>query len=201
MVKNMADHKTLEYYNDNSAMFTGDTLNVEFSGIQDGFLKYLKEGSLILDFGCGSGRDSRYFLSKGYAVEAIDGSEEMVRIASLNTGLPVKHMYFQELDETEKYDGIFACASLLHVPYEELPDVMQRIYRALKHDGIAYVSFKYGEYEGYRNGRYFTDMNEERFSTLLESVPDFEILEECITADARPGRTEEKWLNVILRKN
>ena len=192
--------KTIEYYNRQSAQFTQDTVNVEFTDIQDGFLKYLKEGSLILDFGCGSGRDSRYFLQKGYLVEASDGSEAMVETASRNTGLPVRHMLFQELDENEKYDGIFACASILHVPYNELTDVMNRIWRALKNNGIAYVSFKYGDFEGYRNGRYFTDMNEERFSTLLETVRPFEILEQRITGDARPGRADEKWMNVILRK-
>lgn len=191
---------TLEYYNENSEQFIGDTLNIEFSDIQDDFLKYLKPGSMILDFGCGSGRDSLYFLHKGYSVEAIDGSEEMVRIASINTGLLVKHMLFQELDDEEKYDGIFACASILHVPYNELNDIMVRIRKAVKNHGYVYVSFKYGEYEGYRNGRYFTDMTEEKFRKLLDEVPGFTIVEESVSSDARPGRDNEKWLNELLQK-
>ena len=194
-------NKTLEYYNEKSDLFTGDTVDLEFSSIQDSFLKYLEPESLILDFGCGSGRDSRYFIKKGYNVEASDGSEEMVKIASKTAGIPVKQMLFNELDETEKYDGIFACASILHVPYEELPDIFTRMKKALKQNGYAYVSFKYGDFSGYRNGRYFTDLNEERFKTLLEEVKGFEIIEETITSDARKGREDEKWLNVILRRD
>lgn len=194
-------NKTLEYYNEKSDLFAGDTVDLEFSSIQDSFLKYLEPESLILDFGCGSGRDSRYFMSKGFNVEAIDGSEEMVKIASKVTGLPVKQMMFNELDENERYDGIFACASILHVPYNELPDIFARLKRAVKKNGYIYVSFKYGDYEGYRNGRYFTDLNEERFNSLLEEVKGLTVIEETITSDARKGREDEKWLNVILRKD
>ncbi len=193
--------QTLNYYNEKSELFTNDTAELEFSDIQDSFLKYLEKGSLILDFGCGSGRDSRYFLKRGYQVEAVDGSHEMVKIASKLTGLNVKQMLFNELDEYEKYDGIFACASILHVPYTELSDIFRRLKKAVKKNGFIYVSFKYGEYEGYRNGRYFTDLNEERFQNILNEVQGLSIIEETITSDARKGRENEKWLNVILRKD
>ena len=193
--------QTLNYYNEKSELFVNDTAELEFSDIQDSFLKYLEKGSLILDFGCGSGRDSRYFLNKGYQVEAIDGSHEMVKIASKLTGLNVKQMMFNELDECEKYDGIFACASILHVPYTELSDIFRRLKKAVKKNGFIYVSFKYGEYEGYRNGRYFTDLNEDRFQNILNEVQGLSIIEETITSDARKGRENEKWLNVILRKD
>ena len=191
---------TLDYYNQNSQHFVHDTQDVKFTDIQDYFLSYLKPGALILDFGCGSGRDTKYFLEKGYSVEAIDGSEEMVKIAREYTGIEVKQMLFQDLNETERYDGIFACASILHVPSVELPDIMKRIYRALKQSGIAYISFKYGTFEGERNGRYFTDLNEEKLQDLLNDVPGFTVESIRITGDARPGRSDEKWLNVILRK-
>ena len=199
-MNNMKD-QTLNYYNEKSELFVNDTAELEFSDIQDSFLKYLEKGSLILDFGCGSGRDSRYFLNKGYQVEAIDGSHEMVKIASKLTGLNVKQMMFNELDECEKYDGIFACASILHVPHKELSDIFRRLKKALKKNGYIYVSFKYGEYEGYRNGRYFTDLNEDRFQNILNAVQGLSIIEETITSDARKGRENEKWLNVILRKD
>ena len=194
-------NKTLNYYNEKSDLFAGSTKDLEFSTIQDSFLKYLEPGSLILDFGCGSGRDSRYFIQKGYKVEAIDGSEEMVRIATETARIPVKQMLFNELDEEDKYDGIFACASILHVPYDELPDIFARLKRALKDKGYLYVSFKYGEFSGYRNERFFTDLNEERFQSLIDEVQGFSIIEETITSDARKGREDEKWLNVILRKD
>ena len=195
----MSDH-TLDYYNQNSQHFVHDTQDVKFTDIQDYFLSYLKPGALILDFGCGSGRDTKYFLEKGYSVEAIDGSEEMVKIAREYTGIEVKQMLFQDLNETERYDGIFACASILHVPSVELPDIMRRIYRALKQSGIAYISFKYGTFEGEWNGRYFTDLNEEKLQDLLKEVPGFTVESIRITGDARPGRSDEKWLNAILRK-
>ena len=198
---NNMKEQTLNYYNEKSELFVNDTAELEFSDIQDSFLKYLEKGSLILDFGCGSGRDSRYFLKKGYRVEAIDGSHEMVKIASKLTGLNVKQMMFSELDECEKYDGIFACASILHVPYTEFSDIFGRLKKAVKKNGYIYVSFKYGEYEGYRNGRYFTDLNEERFQNILNEVQGLSIIEETITSDARKGRENEKWLNVILRKD
>ena len=149
----MDTNKTLAYYDTNAHRFTSDTLDVEFSDIQDSFLAQLKPGALILDFGCGSGRDSRYFLQKGYQVEACDGSEEMVKAATRNAGIPVKRMLFSELDEKDRYDGIFACASILHVPSKELPDIITRMKKAVKTGGILYVSFKYGTFEGIRNGR------------------------------------------------
>ena len=191
--------KTLSYYNTNAHRFTSDTLNVEFSNIQDSFLAQLPAGALILDFGCGSGRDSRYFLQKGYRVEACDGSEEMVKAATRNAGIPVKKMLFSELNEENRYDGIFACASILHVPSKELPDILTRMKRAVKPGGILYVSFKYGTFEGIRNGRYFTDQTEESLQVILDRVGGLEIIRTGITGDARPGREDEKWLNVLLR--
>ena len=191
--------KTLSYYNTNAHRFTSDTLNVEFSNIQDSFLAQLPAGALILDFGCGSGRDSRYFLQKGYRVEACDGSEEMVKAATRNAGIPVKKMLFSELNEENRYDGLFACASILHVPSKDLPDIFTRMKKAVKKGGILYVSFKYGTFEGIRNGRYFTDLTEESLHAILDRVGGLEIIRTGITGDARPGREDEKWLNVLLR--
>ena len=192
-------NKTLTYYNTNAHRFTSDTLDVEFSTIQDSFLAQLPAGALILDFGCGSGRDSRYFLQKGYRVEACDGSEEMVKAATRNAGIPVKKMLFSELNEENRYDGLFACASILHVPSKDLPDIFTRMKKAVKKGGILYVSFKYGTFEGIRNGRYFTDLTEESLHAILDRVGGLEIIRTGITGDARTGREDEKWLNVLLR--
>ena len=196
----MDTKSTLAYYNNNAHRFTSDTLDVEFSDIQDRFLAELQPGTLISDFGCGSGRDSRYFLQKGYRVEACDGSEEMVKTATRKAGIPVKHMLFSELDEQERYDGIFACASILHVPSAELPDIIGKMKKAVKKGGILYVSFKYGTFEGIRNGRYFTDLTEESLKQILDQVGGLDIIRTGITGDARPGREDEKWLNVLLRR-
>ena len=197
----MKEDRTIAYYDDHAQQFTTDTLDVVFTDIQDRFLAKLQPGSLILDFGCGPGRDSRYFLQKGYRVEACDGSAKMVRTASENTGLPVRQMLFSELNETARYDGIFACASILHVPSADLSDIFCRMREAVKPGGILYVSFKYGDFEGIRNGRYFTDLKEDTLKSLLQDTGRLRITEQWITGDVRPGREEEKWLNVLLKKS
>ena len=191
---------TIKYYNENAKQFTEGTARVDFSEIQDRFLELLPKGALILDLGCGAGRDTKYFLQQGYQAEAMDGSEELCAVAKQNTGIDVKCMYFQDLDESEKYDGVWACASLLHLRYEEIVPVLKKVESALKPDGIFYLSFKYGEFEGERNGRYFTDMTETGMEKLLESIDGFTVLDEWITSDVRPGRENEKWLNLFLRK-
>ena len=192
--------QTLNYYNENAQAFSDSTIDVEFSYIQNKFLDKLNQGALILDFGCGSGRDTKYFYEKGYVVEAIDGSEELCKLAGEYTGLIVKHMYFQELSEENKYDAIWACSSILHLPYEELVDVMKKMVRALKNKCLIYTSFKYGTFEGLRNGRYFIDMTEEGLERLLREVDGLKVEESWVTSDVRPGRGEEKWLNLFLRK-
>ncbi len=193
--------KTLAYYDKNAEVFNKSTVNVDFKLTQDRFLKRLLITSNILDFGCGSGRDTKYFLSQGQSVTATDGSEELCKLASKYTGIPVKHMLFQDLDEKNAYDAIWACSSILHLPYRELKPVLKKMAQALKENGIVYTSFKYGTFEGERNGRYFTDMTEEKFETLLKEIEAFHIEEQWVTSDVRPDRGDEKWLNLILRKN
>lgn len=192
---------TLEYYNNHTKNFIESTVSVDFKTIQNIFLLKLAPTSNILDFGCGSGRDTAYFLGHGYQVDATDGSLELCQFASDYTGIEVKHQLFQELDEVEKYDGIWACASILHLPKSELPDVIHKMCRALKANGIIYTSFKYGDFEGERNGRYFTDLTEVSARKLLKEVPMLAIEEEWITGDVRADRGDERWLNLILRKS
>ena len=192
-------NKTLDYYNQNAESFIQGTVSVDFKQTQDKFLQSLT-GKTILDFGCGSGRDTKYFIESGYAVTAIDGSEELCKSASAYTGIQVKHMLFQDLDEVDCYDGIWACSSILHLPKEELKIVTQKMSRALKPNGIIYTSFKYGNFEGERNGRYFTDFTLDVFKDFISDVKDIAIEEYWITGDVRHGREDEKWLNLILRK-
>ena len=91
--------QTIDYYNLNAENFIENTQNVDMHLAQDKFLHLLNEGSAILDFGCGSGRDTKYFLDKGCRVTATDGSAELCRRASVFTGIEVQEMLFQELDE------------------------------------------------------------------------------------------------------
>lgn len=192
--------ETVTFYNENAKPFIDATLNLDFSSVQNRFLDKLHKESFILDFGCGSGRDTKYFMDQGHTVEAIDGSIEMCKLASEYTGIEVKNMFFQELQEVDKYDAIWACSSILHLPYTELVDVMKKMSIALKKKGFIYTSFKYGTYEGVCNGRYFTDMTEASIEPLLQEIPELQIDECWITSDVRPGRGEEKWLNLILQK-
>lgn len=192
--------KTIDYYNENAKSFIDGTVSVDFSQIQNVFLELLPNNAHILDFGCGSGRDTKYFLDRGYQVDAMDGSMELCKAASEYTGIRVKQMLFQKLAEVEKYDGIWACASILHVKKEELSDIIRKMSLATKENGIIYISFKYGDYEGERNGRYFTDMTENSMKEMLADFPELEVEKQWITGDVRDGRGNERWLNMILRK-
>lgn len=190
---------TLKYYEINAEKFIKSTISVDFKDIQDRFLASLP-GLKILDFGCGSGRDTKYFLNAGLDVSAIDGSAELCRIASEYTGINVRCMLFEELSELAIYDGIWSCASILHLSKKKLHEVLIKMSDALKDHGIIYTSFKYGNFEGERNGRYFTDFTLESFEEYIQNVPMLQIEECWITGDARLERGEEKWLNLILRK-
>lgn len=192
---------TIEYYNKNAEQFVQGTLSVDFTATQERFLSKLSVGICILDFGCGSGRDAKYFLDKGYQVDATDGSAKLCKLASEYTGICVKQMLFGELDECEKYDGIWACSSILHLDKRALKDVLKKMAAALKAHGVVYTSFKYGDFEGERNGRYFVDFTPETFVEYMQEVPELQMEEYWITSDVRPGRGEEKWLNLILRKS
>ena len=191
---------TLEYYRVNAEAFSKATVGVDFSEMANRFLELLPPGAAILDLGCGSGRDSLYFLKRGFRVTAADGSPEMCRIASRNTGLQVRTLLFGNLDYENAFDGIWACASLLHLPAEKLGPVFRKAERALRPRGVMYASFKYGTFSGMRNGRFFTDFTARSFKSLLGKHSGMIIEDSWISGDARPDRKDEKWLNLLMRK-
>ena len=191
---------TIDYYNLHAENFIESTQNVDMHHAQDRFLQLLDENASILDFGCGYGRDTKYFLDKGCRVTATDGSAELCRRASVFTGIEVQEMLFQELDDIDTYDGIWACSSILHLPKNELFSVIRKMSDALKSTGVIYTSFKYSDFEGVRNGRYFTDFTEDSFKEFIAEIPELTIEDYWITGDVRPGRGDERWLNLILRK-
>lgn len=196
----MAENKTISYYNSNAKRFAEETLFADFEFIQKIFTDKLPDKAVLLDFGCGSGRDTRYFMKQGFQVDAIDGSVNLCKLASRYTGIEVKNILFHELAETGKYDGIWACSSILHLPVNELANVMEKMIIALRDNGIIYTSFKYGTFAGYRNGRYFTDMTENTFAGFIGQINNVITEEQWVSPDVRQGREEEKWLNIILRK-
>ena len=192
---------TLAYYAANAEAFASSTVSVEFTAMQERFVELLEPGARVLDLGCGSGRDAKRFAEAGFAVDAVDGSPELCRIAAEFTGLPVRCMRFEELSAVAEYDGIWACSSILHVPSVQLPALLAKMAAALKDGGVIYTSFKYGEGEGMRHGRYFSDFTEDSFTQLLEQVPALREEDHWVSSDVRPGRGDEKWLNLILRKS
>lgn len=194
------EKQTLRYYEQNSDGFVSGTLAADMTDTQQRFVSCLPAGGTVLDFGCGSGRDTKAFLEMGFSVDATDGSAKLCARASVYTGIPVKQMLFEELDAVDMYDGIWACASILHLPRTELLDVLGKIGCALKTGGVLYASFKYGNAEGMRNGRHFTDFTEESLKEFWKDVPSLKIFDLWITEDVRPGRENEKWINFLARK-
>ena len=186
------------YYKENKDEFINDTINCDMSFHYNMFEKYLNnDAKTILDIGFGSGRDSLYFSEK-YEVYSIDPVEEFCEHAK-ELGLKnVCCKRVQDIEYTNMFDGIWACASLLHIPTYEMVNVLNKCYQALKENGVMYCSFKHGEFEGERNGRFFLDLIEERFKQFVEKT-NFKILEVCITEDVRPDKTE-RWLNVLMKK-
>ena len=189
---------TNNFYDLNAKEFFENTVNVDMSPHYNEFLKLIPEKGHILDAGCGSGRDTLMFKSFGYEVTSMDGSEEMCKLASEYTKQEVLCLQFQEIEFDPIFDGIWALASLLHVPSNEIKMVLNKLKNSLKSNGAMYASFKYGDYEGDRNGRYYLDLNENSFNRYLIGSG-LKLLESTLSEDVRPGRNE-KWLNIILKK-
>ena len=148
--------------------------------------------------GCGTGRDSKYFKELGHIVKSIDGSLEMCKVASRLLNEEVEQLNFLDIDYKEEFDGVFACASLLHLSNEDLLVVLKKISNALKENGILYTCFKYGDSTRVDKGRFYNDMNEEKFINILNNVEDLKILKTWVTEQYK---TDTKFINYIIRKN
>lgn len=189
-------NQTISYYDKNAEEFCKNTIDADMSYCRSKFLNYLSEGTSILDAGCGSGRDSIAFKQLGYHVTAMDASPEICKEAEKVLGQKVICKTFEEIDDENMYNGIWACASLLHVPKESMGEVIHRLKHALKDNGILYASFKYGEDEKIVNGRLFSNYNEQTLRALIEGNG-FEVLDLFVTRDVREDRREEMWVNVV----
>ena len=193
---------SIEYYDKNAEKFTQETFGLDLSDIHSSFLKHVPTGGRILDAGCGSGRDSVAFKAAGYEVVAFDASPEMVKIASKNLGQEILNLSFEDIAFREDFDGIWACASLLHVKADDLVMVMSKLRVALKPGGVLYVSFKLGSGSRVKDdGRYFVDLNFDGLASLVEEVPGLTAKEQWETTDHRPGRESEQWVNALLQRS
>ena len=192
---------TLDYYNKNSEEYFNSTLNVDMTNTYKEFLKLVPEGGKILDLGCGSGRDSMNFMKLGYEVTAVDGSKELAKKASALLGKEVIASTFEELELKEKFHGIWACASLLHIKREDLKIVLNNLYNNLDDKGVFYMSFKYGEKEYVDDkNRYFNCFTDESIISFINENTKYNILGLYITEDKLGRVNEVKWVNLICNK-
>lgn len=168
--------------------------------VLDKFTSHVPEGGEILDLGCGSGRDSLYLIQRGFGVTAIDGSKELCELASIHIGQDVLWMQFSELDFDEVFDGIWACASLLHTSPDDFEDIFGKVVNCLKPGGVLYMSFKYGEFTGFRNGRYFNDFKTKEMKDIINRFSELDLLEIWKSSDVRNEQGDEVWLNVLVKK-
>ena len=192
---------TLDYYNKNSEEYFNSTLNVDMTNTYKPFLKLVPKDGKILDLGCGSGRDSMNFMKLGYEVTAVDGSKELAKKASVLLGKEVIVNTFEELELKEKFHGIWACASLLHIKREDLKIVLNNLYNNLEDNGVFYMSFKYGEKEYVDDkNRYFNCFTDESIIGFINENTKYNILDLYITEDKLGRVNEVKWLNLICNK-
>jgi len=191
---------SIDYYNQYATQYFENTVNLELGEILDDFISYLPEGAEIMDLGCGSGRDSLYFMEKGFDVTAVDGSSELSELAAIHIGQDVLTMKFKDLDFSNVFDGIWANASLFHITHNEFSEVLSKIHQSLKKDGILFMSFKYGDFEGVYEGRYFKYYRRKELRDIVEKVDGLEILKLAKTTDVRPYRQEDTWIHIIAKK-
>lgn len=187
-----------KYYDENAQNYFETTVEYDVSSLYGLFLPYLFPKAKILDAGCGSGRDSQFFLTQGYDVTAFDGSSKMVELARQYTGVLVAHRTFFDVYETEEFDAIWASASLLHVPKPSLPSVLEKLKKALKPQGVWYMSFRHGEVEQDEGDRYFNDQTEASLRETLEHVGNLDILHTSIPEIS--SRRGYKFIVCIVRK-
>lgn len=191
-------NKTLNYYNENAKEYFNKTVIVNMSEKYNFFLKYLSKNAYILDLGCGSGRDSLYFLKHGFKVTAIEGASKLSMLASKLIGQPVQNINFINIKDIEIYDGIWACASLLHLDKNSFFKMLTKLYKALKSDGIMYISLKIGkDFSAYENNRFFTYYKEETLYQLLKKA-NFNIMDKYISSDGMDRNIQ--WINIIVNK-
>lgn len=191
---------SIDYYERYANVYYENTVDIDMHEVLDHFLEFLPENADVLDLGCGSGRDSLYMDEAGCYVTLMDGSKEMCELAEINTDKEVLHMTFDEMEFDEVFDGIWACASLLHVEEKDIDRIMGKVIQALKPGGILYASFCNGDTQEYRNHRLFHDYTKETLYRMLKRQKGIKVVEIWITEDERDSHPETEWVNTIVRK-
>ena len=192
------ENDSIRFYSQNAARYASDTMKLDMGEVYPHFLSHIAPGGKILDAGCGSGRDSLYFARQGYSVTPFDASKAMCKEASERLRFPVLQMRFEELEYDAVFDGVWACASLVHTPWAKQEPVIRKFLRALKPGGALYASWKYGNAGRVEGCRSFCDMDEARAAEILGRLGEVRLLEQWVSFGAK--NTEQKWLNIILQK-
>jgi len=195
------DKRTLDFYAAEASAYGARSDGLGISKSLTAFLEQLPKGAVVLDLGCGTGRDTRALIDAGMQVTAVDGSPEMAREAERRLGIAVRVQLFEDVNDVAAFDGIWANASLLHVPRAGLPTVFARVYRALKPGALLYASFKSGDTDGRdKLGRYYNYLDASELTDLLRDAGAWRSI------DINQGRgkgydgAETGWLQVMAQK-
>lgn len=191
---------SVDYYNKYANFYFDNTVDLNMGETLDRFMEYFSEGDTILDLGCGSGRDGKAMMEKGMEVTFLDASKELCALANIYTGIEPLCMDYRDMDFDKVFQGVWACASLLHIPKKELSGVLSKISQALKPEGIFYMSVKKGDFEGFRKERFFADYSEAELMEILKEVPKLQVIDMWETKDIRRTR-DESFINVLAQKN
>ena len=166
----MNENKTLEYYNKNADNFDKNNDRCKLLRDTEAFSRTVAGARIYIGFWLWFRKRYKIFFGTGLLCRChrwFRGNVSYRKQLHRNTS---QRLLFEELDENKKYDGIWACSSILHLPKNELKAVFMKMFKALKEDGIIYTSFKYGDFEGERNGRYFTDFTEKTFEEFVDEI-------------------------------
>lgn len=191
---------SIDYYNRYAVPYYEETVDVSMEEVMKRFVELLPENAEVLDLGCGSGRDTIALEEKGFYVTPMDGSEEMCKLAEVNTDEEVLQMTYEEMDFDDVFDGIWACASLVHLTEDEMREILDKLVQALKADGILYFSVRKGDRDGIYNGRYFRDYSRKELYGLIDKTSGLELIDIWTTQDVRFAKRDRMWLNVLAKK-
>jgi SAM-dependent methyltransferase len=205
LIRRMSQHskrlmESVEFYNQHAEQFYEDTISIDMRELYAPFISLIPKGSEILDAGCGSGRDSLFFIQQGYKVTAFDASAALVELSTRLIHQEVLQLRFHELKFDNQFNAVWACASLLHVPRTHIDEVLSKLANALKSHGVLYASFKYGDMEFEADGRLFNCYDEFSFSKLVAKHSKLALLRSWKSKDLRPSKCDEFWLNALLRR-
>ncbi|MDD3219978.1 MAG: class I SAM-dependent methyltransferase [Lachnospiraceae bacterium] len=191
---------SIDYYDQNASTYYDKTIDVDMTKIMKPFIELLPENAEVLDLGCGSGRDTLTLDEAGFSVTPLDGSKEMCRLAEIYTDKDILHLTFDEIDFQEVFDGIWACASLVHTPHKKMPELLDRLVTALVPGGIFYFSVREGDRNGWDGTREFYDYSEDRLRDLLSSVKGVKIVDVWTTDALVDDENRSQWFNILLQK-